>query len=148
MTDLSGTPAIEQRVRIAAPPETVWAFWTEPDRLLEWWATDAEAVPEPGGAFRVVVQPGATMLGAFVELDPPQGGKGGRLVFTFGWVESPPAGPMAPGSTLVEVTLTPEDGETVLVLRHFGLPEAQVPDHRHGWAHFVGDRLPAAARGA
>ncbi len=45
------TITIEQTVHIAAPPETVWSFWTEPSRLNEWWATDAEVIAEPGGLF-------------------------------------------------------------------------------------------------
>jgi uncharacterized protein YndB with AHSA1/START domain len=139
----SETTTIEQTVRIAAPPETVWKFWTEPQRLAEWWATDAEVVAEPGGLFRVVMGPGPVMRGTFLELDPPR-----RLVFTFGWEGDPPAGPLPPGSTRVEVTLTPEEGGTLLVLRHFDMPVHQAPDHRHGWSYLVGDRLTAAITGS
>jgi uncharacterized protein YndB with AHSA1/START domain len=144
LTDTAGeTVTIEQTVRISAPPETVWTFWTEPSRLIEWWATDAEVVAEPGGLFRVVVEGGHAMRGAFIELDPPR-----RLVFTFGWEADAPAGPLPPGSTRVEVTLTPDEGGTLLVLRHFDMPAIHVPDHQHGWGHFVGDRLVTAARQA
>ena len=73
------TITIEQTVRIAATPAHVWTFWTEPQRLAEWWGTDAEVVAEPGGLFRVVMEGGPVMRGAFTELDPPR-----RLVFTFG----------------------------------------------------------------
>jgi uncharacterized protein YndB with AHSA1/START domain len=139
----SETTTIEQTVRIAAPPETVWKFWTEPQRLAEWWATDAEVVAEPGGLFRVVMGQGPVMRGTFVELDPPR-----RLVFTFGWEGDPPAGPLPPGSTRVEVTLTPEAGGTLLVLRHFDMPVHHAPDHRSGWSYLVGDRLPAAITGS
>jgi len=134
------TITIEQTVHIAAPPETVWSFWTEPSRLNEWWATDAEVIAEPGGLFRVVVEGGHVMRGTFLELDPPH-----RLVFTLGWEGDTPAGPLPPGSTRVEVTLTPAEGGTMLVLRHFDVPAIQVPDHRQGWRQFVGDRLAAAA---
>ena len=133
------TTTVEQTVHIAAPPETVWKFWTEPQRLVEWWATDAEVVAEPGGLFRVLVGHGPVMRGAFIELDPPR-----RLVFTFGWEGNTPAGPLPPGSTRVEVTLTPDRGGTVLVLRHFDMPVHHAPDHRKGWSYFVGERLVAA----
>ena len=138
----SETVTIEQIVRIAAPPETVWRFWTEPHRLVQWWATAAEVVAEPGGLFRVVVGGGPVMRGTFLELEPPR-----RLVFTFGWESIAPAGPLPPGSTRVEVTLTPDEDGTVLVLRHFDLPAHHASDHRRGWAYFVGGRLPAAAAG-
>jgi hypothetical protein len=46
------------------------------------------------------------------------------------------------------VTLTPEGGGTVLVLRHFDMPVHHAPDHRKGWGYFVGDRLVAAAVGS
>ncbi len=72
------TTTIEQTVRIAASPETLWSFWTEPERLAQWWGSDAEVVAEPGGLYRVVMENGPVMRGAFTELDPPH-----RLVFTF-----------------------------------------------------------------
>ena len=82
---------------------------------------------------------GPAMRGTFTELDPPR-----RLEFTFGW-EQNIGGPLAPGSTRVEVTLTPDGDETVLVLRHFDMPTTHAADHEKGWALFVGDRLVAAA---
>jgi uncharacterized protein YndB with AHSA1/START domain len=139
----TATTTIEQTVRIAASPETLWAFWTDPTRLAEWWGTEAEVVAEPGGLFRVVMDSGPIMRGTFTELDPPH-----RLVFTFGWEQNAPGEPLAPGSTRVEVTLTPDDGETVLVLRHSEMPTTHAADHEKGWQHFVNERLVAVATGA
>ncbi|MEX2255276.1 MAG: SRPBCC domain-containing protein [Acidimicrobiia bacterium] len=130
------TTTIEQVVRIAATPKMVWAFWTEPERLAEWWGIEAVAVAEPGGMFRVVMEGGPVMLGAFTELDPPR-----RLVFTFGWEQNAPGEPLAPGSTRVEVTLTPEGDDTILVLRHFEMPSTHAADHESGWSYYLGDRL-------
>lgn len=144
MTDTAeGTITIEQTVRIAASPQTVWTFWTEPQRLAEWWGTATAVETEPGGTFRVVMESGPVMRGVFTELDPPH-----RLVFTFGWENNAPGEPLAPGSTRVEVTLTPEADETVLVLRHFDMPTPHAPDHEKGWSYFIGERLVAAAAGA
>ena len=141
MTDTShATITIERTIRIAASPETVWTFWTEPQRLAEWWGTDAEVEAEPGGLFRVVMGHGPVMRGAFTELDPPR-----RLVFTFGWEHNAPGEPLAPGTTRVEVTMTPEAGGTVLVLRHYDMPTTHSPEHEKGWSYFLGDRLAAAA---
>jgi uncharacterized protein YndB with AHSA1/START domain len=127
-------------VRIAASPETVWAFWTEPARLAEWWGPDAEVVAEPGGIFRVVMEAGPVMRGTFTELDPPH-----RLVFTFGWEQNAPGQPLAPGSTRVEVTMTPDAGETVVELRHSDMPVTHAADHEKGWTHYFGECLVAAA---
>ena len=130
---------IEQTVHIEASPETVWTFWTEPARICEWMGIEAELVPETGGLFRVVLAEGPVMLGEFVELDPPR-----RLVFTFGWEGGGPGGPMARGSSRVEVALEPDGNNTVLTLRH-ELPSTHAADHAKGWAYFVGERLVAYA---
>lgn len=132
------TTTIEQTVRIGARPETVWTFWTDPRRVAEWWGPDAEVEARPGGRYRVVMESGPVMLGEMVELDPPH-----RLVFTFGWEGNAPGEPLAPGSTQVEVTLTPDDDGTVLVLRHSDMPTTHAPDHTKGWAYLIGERMVA-----
>ncbi len=55
------TITLEQTVRIAASPETVWSFSTGPRRLAEWWGTAAEVEAEPGGLFRVTMESGPVM---------------------------------------------------------------------------------------
>ena len=144
MTDTAAeTVTVEQTIRIAASPETVWTFWTEPQRLAEWWGTAAEVEAEPGGLYRVVMESGPVMRGFFTELEPPH-----RLVFTFGWEHNAAGEALAPGTTRVEVTMTPEGDETVLVLRHFDMPATHAPDHQKGWSYFVGERLVAAVGAA
>ncbi len=132
---------IEQRVRIAASPETVWTFWTDPARLCEWWGIGAEIDPQPGGIFRVVMATdGPVMSGTYLTLEPFT-----RVVFTFGWEGNPMGDALAPRSTHVEVTLTPVDGDTDLVLVHREVPAVHADEHAKGWALFVGERLPTAA---
>jgi uncharacterized protein YndB with AHSA1/START domain len=133
------TTTVEQSVRIAAPPETVWSFWTEPERLSRWWGTATAVVAEPGGDYRIVMDTGEVMRGSIVEVDPPH-----RLVFTFGWEHNGPGEPLAPGSTSVEVTLLADGADTELVLRHTEVPASHAPDHAQGWQYFVGERLVAA----
>ncbi len=143
MTDTAGAlTTIEQTVRIAARPETIWSYWTDPDRLAEWWGGEAEVALVPGGLLRVVMESGPVMRGTFVELDPPR-----RLVFTFGW-EQNEGQPLAPGSTRVEVTITPDGDDAVVELRHFEMPTTHAADHEKGWRHFLGERLPAAVASA
>lgn len=136
---------IEQRVKIAASPETVWNFWTDPSRLCEWWGIRAEVDPRPGGIFRVVMDAdGQVMSGTYVSLEPFT-----RLVFTFGWEGNPMGDALAPGRTEVEVTLTDVNGDTDLLLVHRDVPVAHSDDHAKGWSYFVGERLALAVlRGA
>ncbi len=130
---------VEHTIRICARPETVWAYWTDPERIRDWWASDAELDPRPGGICRVVLGGGGVMRGEFVELVPYK-----RIVFTFGWESSPGAPPVAPGSTTVEITLTEDGGDTIMSLRHTSIPAAVRDLHQSGWAYFL-TRLAAGA---
>ena len=145
MNDTPTLKTIEQRVRIAASAETIWTFWTDAEKLCEWWGVTAEADAEPGGVVRVTMSPGGpVMSGRYVELEPFT-----RLVFTFGWEGNPMGEALAPGSTIVEVTLTPVGRDTELMLRHSEVPAAFSDEHAKGWALFVGERLAdVAARNA
>jgi uncharacterized protein YndB with AHSA1/START domain len=137
--ELDTLETIEHVVRIDARPETVWSFWTEPERLCEWWGVEADAVTEAGGLFRVVMEGGPVMRGEFLELEPPR-----RLVFSFGWEGGAPGGPMPPGTSRVEVTLEPDASATLLTLRH-ELPASHAADHRKGWTYFIDDRMATLA---
>lgn len=142
MTD-AGTRIVEQTVRISARPETVWRYWTDPQRMCDWWGAAAELDPRPGGTYRVQMGEGPIMSGEYLELVPYE-----RIVFSFGW-EATDGGVsfVAPGSTRVEVTLTADDGDTIMTLRHSGLPAASLDEHQAGWAHFL-PRLVDAIGGA
>jgi uncharacterized protein YndB with AHSA1/START domain len=133
------TRVVEQTLRIGARPETVWRYWTDPERICEWWGAAAELDPRPGGTCRVEMGGGAVMQGEFLELVPYE-----RIVFSFGWESAGGAPAIAPGSTRVEVTLSPEGGDTVLTLRHTGIPAARADEHAAGWGHFL-PRLSEAA---
>ena len=135
------TGVVEQTVRIAARPQTVWRYWTEPDRMRDWWAAEADVDPRPGGICWVDLADGGTIRGEYVELVPYE-----RIVFTFGWEESRVTDEIPPGSTLVEVTFVEEGGDTVMTLRHSGLPRTVIELHRAGWGHHL-PMLVAAVRG-
>lgn len=131
MTELD-TRVVEQTMRIAARPETVWRFWTDPDLLREWWGTAVGFDAQPGGVCSVRSENGWVMQGEFVELVPHE-----RIVFTFGWEPAEGLPEIAPGSTQVEVTLVPEGGDTVLTLRHSGIPARYAGDHTQGWTRHL-----------
>ena len=64
--------------------------------------------------------------------------------FTFGWGGEGQV--VAPGSTTVEITLTPDGDETLVRLRHYGLESEMVERHTEGWSFFM-PRLVIACQG-
>ena len=118
--------AVEVSVHIAASPETVFAYFTDPSRYIQWMGRDATLEPVPGGAYRILMRDGIEAAGKFIEVDPPH-----RLVFTWGWTHDHA---VAPGSTRVVVTLQADSGGTRVLLRHYDLPDdGQREHHRKGW---------------
>ena len=128
-------------LEIAAPPELVWRFWTEPDRLVRWMGDVATLEPRPGGTFRLEYRSGDVAAGSYVELVPPR-----RLVFTWGWEAA--GDPVPSGASTIEVDLAPlaDGAATLLRLRHLGLPADSRGGHDEGWRYFLG-RLAEAAAG-
>jgi uncharacterized protein YndB with AHSA1/START domain len=62
----------ELEVRIQARPETVFEFFVDPEKMTRWKGTHAELDPRPGGTYRVGgIAGGETVVGEFVEIDPP-----------------------------------------------------------------------------
>jgi len=129
---------IQREVTIDADAATVFAFFTDPERLMRWIGVTAELEPRPGGTMLVEVIPAAVARGEFKEVVPVS-----RLAYTWGWEgrEKVP-----PGSSLIEVDLTPRNGSTIVRFTHSGLPPEEVPAHRDGWNHYL-DRLVIAAAG-
>jgi uncharacterized protein YndB with AHSA1/START domain len=125
---------------IAAPPATVFSYFADPDRWLQWQGVAAVIQPWAGGVFRMNVRGDGFASGRFVEVRPPE-----RIVFTWGWEASED---VPPGSTTVEVDLLPEGEGTRVRLRHRDLPSAAaVAQHRAGWEHYL-DRLAVRGTGA
>jgi uncharacterized protein YndB with AHSA1/START domain len=134
--DLTG--AIELTQRIEASPEIVFAYLTDSQRFVAWMGVGAELDPRPGGRYRIDVDGVHIVSGEYQVVDPPR-----RLVMSWGW-EGHPTVP--PGSTTVEIILTPERDATILTLRHLGLPdEDERRLHTDGWTQYM-SQLAAAGR--
>jgi uncharacterized protein YndB with AHSA1/START domain len=132
---------VRRETHIAAPPATVFAFLTDPERILSWIGAEATTEPHPGGLYLVKgIGDGANAVrGAFQEVVPVH-----RLAYSFGWEGNEE---VPPGSSLVEIDLIDQDGGTLLRMTHSGLPNAaQCANHDRGWAHYLG-RLGIAATG-
>jgi len=127
-------------VRIHASPETVFDYFADPHKMVQWMGIEATLDPRPGGVCRISPAGQATMLGEFVEVDRPR-----RIAFTWGWETALFNTP--PQSTLVEVSLAPDGDDTVLRLSHRRLTPENVALHEAGWRHYL-PRLAVAASGA
>ena len=121
-------------VRIGAPPDVVFPYFTDPALMIQWLGDWAELDAEPGGTFALDMGTSGTVKvpirGEYVAVEPPH-----RVVFTWGVAgrDELPA-----GSTTVEVRLTAEGTGTLVELFHHDLPADQVDGHRSGWAEKLG----------
>ena len=79
------------------------------------------------------------MRGEYLELVPYE-----RIEFSFGWDPHDQDPAVPPGSTQVEITLAAVDGDTVMTLRHTGIPIDELDRHDGGWAHFLAQLATAA----
>jgi uncharacterized protein YndB with AHSA1/START domain len=132
---------VRRELQIEAPRATVFAFLTDPEKILRWIGAEATADAQPGGLYLVKgIGPRANVArGAFREVVPVH-----RLAYSFGWEGDDE---VPPGSSLIEIDLIEQDGGTLLRMTHSGLPNAaQCAGHYTGWAHYLG-RLGIAAAG-
>src|SRR6516162_9149731 len=95
---------VRREVQIAAPPATVFAFLTDPDKILSWMGGEATTEVRPGGLHLVkgIGKNAVVARGAFREVVPVH-----RLANSFGWEGNEE---VPPGSSLVEIDLLDRDG--------------------------------------
>ena len=130
---------VRRETQIAAPPATVFAFLTDPEKILSWMGSEAQTEMHPGGLYLLKGVGSRVARGAFREVVPVH-----RLAYSFGWEGDEE---VPPGSSLVEIDLIDRDGGTLLRMTHSGLPNAaKCAAHDKGWAHYLG-RLAMAAAG-
>jgi uncharacterized protein YndB with AHSA1/START domain len=128
---------VEREIHIAARPETIFPFFTDPAKMVRWLGIRATLNAQPGGICRININEQEVVGGKYLEVVPYS-----RVVFTWGWEGSP----LPLGSTTVEITLVPEAGGTRLYLRHRGIPAEQRDFQATGWDHAL-ERLVIAAEG-
>jgi uncharacterized protein YndB with AHSA1/START domain len=131
------TPPTTLRVRIEYPtltPADVYARWTVPELLCQWWSQTAESEAQVGGAYSLSWPAiGRRLYGEYLAVVPNR-----ELRFTWNWAHEPEDkrtvavwfAPLTPSGT----TLTLEQG-----------PYAETPDdqegrnenHLAGWRYFL-----------
>jgi uncharacterized protein YndB with AHSA1/START domain len=131
------TDTYRGEIRVEAHPDRVFDHFTDARALARWMGDRAVVDPRPGGLFRLHVG-GGTVEGRYVAVERPD-----RVVITWGRAGS---GEFPPGSSRLEVTLTPDGAGTVVRIEHSGLPAPEIPRHEVGWRHYL-DRLAVAAGG-
>ncbi len=133
---------VQRETYIPAPRATVFAFLTDPEKIVSWMGGEATTEPQPGGLYLVKGIAGdaeRAARGTFREVVPVH-----RLAYSFGWDGSDD---VPPGSSLVEIDLLERGDGTLLRLTHTGLPDAnQCARHDVGWRHYIA-RLAIAAPG-
>jgi uncharacterized protein YndB with AHSA1/START domain len=129
----SETSVLEREVRVEAAPETVFPFFTEPEKMVRWMGVGAMLDPRRGGIFSVNVVEDYVMEGEFVEVVPYS-----RVVFTWGYRDFPEEpNPLPAGSSTVEVGLVP-DGDGTLVRLVHRIPAELHDFHAMGWDNYLG----------
>ena len=128
--------SLEIRRVINAPRERVYAAWTDPAQLKQWFGPenvqtrDIIADARAGGEFRwdLINSEGEEMTcrGEYRELQP-----GRKIVFTWQWQDDED---WENHLSIVTVELSDHDDGTELSLRHEQLPnEASRDGHTRGW---------------
>jgi uncharacterized protein YndB with AHSA1/START domain len=151
MPQASSKTSLQVRRTFPASRERVFAAWTNPENVREWWGAGDDFVrPAPvveidlreGGSYRLGMlakdaeQP-YVATGTFREVRPPE-----KLVYTWSWEHEAAAAAAAQGreslaqvqETVVTVEFFDRGGSTEVVLTHESFPnEDEAAQHTQGW---------------
>jgi uncharacterized protein YndB with AHSA1/START domain len=122
---------IDRDIVICATRETVFRYFTDPERWARWWGAGSRIDPRPGGEIFIRYPEGSTAQGTVVEIAPPE-----RIVFTYGYDR--PDTPILPGASRVTITVTDAPGGTRVRLQHDVASEAIRDQHVAGWRYQMG----------
>jgi uncharacterized protein YndB with AHSA1/START domain len=127
-----GADRIEREITIAASPERVWEALTEPAHVGTWFGvgTPAEIDLRPGGLMQIDHGEHGRYSTRIVRVDPPR-------AFSYRWASAfPDVVATEENSTLVEFSLEPVDGGTVLRVVESGFDALAIPAEREDSAGF------------
>lgn len=129
---------LTKEIFIECRPQTLFSFFTDPDKMVRWMGRHILLEPKTGGKYRIDVNGDDIAMGEYVEIIPYE-----KIVMTWGWANS---NILPPGSSTLEFRFAPKDNGTLLVLTHFDLPTEKKESHNQGWTHYM-DRLQRLAEG-
>ena len=128
---MAATATVRLERRIAAPPETVFDAWLDPEGVGAWlFATPGgrmervEIDPRVGGRFRIDERRDGELAehhGEYVTLDRPR-----RLAFDF-WTS------FSDERTRISVAIAPDGNGSLLTLTHVGVWADYEDRTRQGW---------------
>jgi uncharacterized protein YndB with AHSA1/START domain len=135
------TDALVLRVErvLDAPPERIYAAWTDPAVLRRWWAaqpdwTTADATTDVrvGGRYRLSMKDAdggiRSVAGEYIEVEPPR-----RLKYSWAW-ERHGASEAVGSVTVVTVEFVAEGSGTRVILEQRGfVTEPDRDSHDEGW---------------
>ncbi len=135
-------PSLTLKRRLNAAPEKVYAAWTEPSQIVQWFGpTGAEVLSAEmdvrvDGRFRVIFTTpdgeNHNVSGTYLEVVPAR-----KLVFTWMWITLPDR------QSQVTVSLKPDGDGCMLTLTHEKFfDEAARDGHNRGWSGSL-DKLEA-----
>ncbi|MGE0040960.1 MAG: SRPBCC domain-containing protein [Vicinamibacterales bacterium] len=137
----TGGAALHVRRRYRATAAEVFAAFTEPARLRQWWfprgfvVEDLDFTAAEGQPYRVALRaPDGVRyvhVGVVLEVQAPS-----LLRYTWRWVE----GPLSPVETLVEVRISAGTDDVVVDIHHGRFANQAECDRHTGWFDAV-DRL-------
>ncbi|MFN7976385.1 MAG: SRPBCC family protein [Acidobacteriota bacterium] len=120
--------SLSRAVSIRAERETVFRYFTDPERFAMWWGAGSNIDARPGGRLVIRYPNGVLATGEVLEVHAPE-----RIVFTYGYED--PGKPIPPGGSRVTITLEEEPSGTMLRLVH-ALADAAARDaHVPGWRY-------------
>ena len=137
MTDVASEDRVVRIERlVAATPERVFQYWTEPELFTQWMGSEGFSIPSydhdfrPGGKWRQTMQSPdgrlMTVRGVFRAIEPPR-----RLVYTWNWDDDMDA---AHYETEVTVVFEAAPGGTRIKLTHQVFENKKDRDgHDRGW---------------
>jgi uncharacterized protein YndB with AHSA1/START domain len=126
---------LELRRVLPAPPEAVFAAFSEPEELVQWWGPQGFTIPSVdfhprvGAPYRIEMRPPEGepfyLKGAFRAVDPPT-----HLAYSFAW-EPPDPDDV---ETIVELRFRGVDGSTDVALTQGSFKtEERRSLHHDGW---------------
>jgi uncharacterized protein YndB with AHSA1/START domain len=142
--NLAERPSLTLTRRLRARPEKVYAAWTDPQNLAQWFgptsarpgSVKAELDVRVGGRYRISFENDDgeyfEVGGLYREVVP-----NARLVFTWAWHSTPER------ESLVTIDIKQDAAGTLMIFNHAQFTDETARDnHKKGWSEFF-DRMDA-----